>query len=105
VRQEWSLGGDRQPDRAKVWRHGDLYHLPTDDKLAALDDIPSTSDAIERYFGLASYLLKRNPNLTKTNLNHQLNIIETRVGSRLAAAYQLHPALVTRMVTRAWKAT
>lgn len=49
--------------------------------------------------------MKRNPNLTKTNLNHQLNIIETRVGSRLAAAYQLHPALVTRMVTRARKAT
>ena len=49
--------------------------------------IPSTSDAIERYFGLASWLDNKNPNLTVQNHSYRLSLKDTKVGSRLVQMY------------------
>lgn len=64
-----------------------------------------TSDSIERYFGRASWLRNSasGQNMTKTNVNHTLNIIETKVGSRLVQAYLREPEVVAKMMTRAMK--
>jgi len=48
-----------------------------------LDLIPATSDSIERYFGLASWLYREAGRKTKLNTNFQLSIIETKLGTKL----------------------
>ena len=83
-------------------KYGDLFTLPEDDeKWEDLDEIPSTSDAIEKYFGIASWLKSLNPNLTEINLSHHLDIVETKVFSRLIPIFRTDPERVERMVRRA----
>ena len=73
--------------------------------LASLDAsethlIPATSDAIERYFGLASWLDSRNPNLTRQNHSYRVSMKETKVGSKLCELYRANPDRVSRMMYR-----
>ena len=69
-------------------RYGGLFSM-TDEELDASEThlIPATSDAIERYFGLASWLEQQNPNLTRQNHSYRLSMKETKVGSKLVAMY------------------
>eukprot|EP01048_Picozoa_sp_COSAG05_P004019 COSAG05_NODE_202_length_14312_cov_7.897629_3_plen_939_part_00 len=91
-------------DRLMSPKYGSMFSLPANDPmLDHLAKIPATSDSIERYFGRASWLRNSasGQNMTKTNVNHTLNIMETKVGSRLVEAYLKEPEVVTKMMTRA----
>jgi len=80
-------------------KYGTIFSLAADSpELGALSKIPATSDYIERYFGLASWLASMDNNKTKVNLNHTLNITETSGGSRMVEAYLKDPEAVGAMV-------
>ena len=88
-------------------RYGGLFSM-TDEELDASEThlIPATSDAIERYFGLASWLEQQNPNLTRQNHSYRLSMKETKVGSKLVAMYlesEASRGRVSRMLYRTRK--
>lgn len=82
-------------------RYGGLFSM-TEEELDASEThlIPATSDAIERYFGLASWLDSRNPNLTRQNHSYRVSMKETKVGSKLCELYRANPDRVSRMMYR-----
>jgi hypothetical protein len=83
-------------------KYGGLFQLsPADLEASELNLIPATSDMIERYFGMASWINTRNPNLTRQNMAFRLSMRETKVGSKLIKLYLQNPARVSRMVYRA----
>eukprot|EP01045_Picozoa_sp_COSAG04_P004455 COSAG04_NODE_193_length_20833_cov_9.922205_17_plen_502_part_00 len=66
--------------------------------------IPATSDHIERYFGLASWLHSaQTSRRTTVNTNFQLSIIETKLGDKLVDMITKNPRRVVAMLRRARK--
>jgi hypothetical protein len=59
---------------------------PDDHRHAELSEAAGTSDSIERYFGLASWLRAQSPNQTPVNRDFVLAMKETRLPTRLADA-------------------
>jgi hypothetical protein len=85
-------------------KYGGLFSMSAAEVDASeLHLIPSTSDAIERYFGLASWLDAENPNLSVQNHSYRLSIKDTKVGSRLVEMYlegDVEQDRVSRMLCR-----
>ena len=74
---------------SKKYDAGGIFALSLDDpRLNELDDVPSTSDYIERFFGTASYLAKSNPHQSIEHRNLQLVMIEVDVADKLTAMWQ-----------------
>jgi hypothetical protein len=83
-------------------KYGDLWSLTAEQvQQRELHLIPATSDSIERYFGLASWITSSNPNLTRQNANFTLSIIETKLGDKLTDLYLADPKRTDRMLRRA----
>ena len=86
--------------------NGSLLSLPAGHpRRVAARSVPANSDAVESYFGEASYMRSRNANQTEINLNFNLAIIETDLGNKLAALHKEDPEYVELLMLRARKYT
>jgi hypothetical protein len=81
---------------------GGIFSLSlTDPRLEQLDEVPATSDYIERFFGLASWLAKMNPHQALAHRNLQLCMIEVRVADKLKDLFNLDPSKAARVLKNA----
>jgi len=102
ILQRMAAGMSKALARLMSKKYGSMFSLPEHGpELDHLAKIPATSDSIERYFGLPSWLKKSDENKTKINLNHTLNIIETQAGTRMMEAYLEDPEGVAQMIAGA----